>query len=89
MGKSRVAEAPKRQAVGSPKAGELNNSHPEYVPGSESEGEDDAMREPWDDLQPSPGAPISISNDDCDKEQNPSLGPCIAQLERISLGRRQ
>ena len=44
------------------------------------------MRDPWDDLQPSPGSPISITGDDCDKEQDPSLGPCTAHLERISLG---
>ena len=43
------------------------------------------MREPWDYLQPSPGSPINISDDDCDKEQDPSLGPCTAHLERISL----
>ena len=44
------------------------------------------MRNPWDDLQPSPGSPITITNDDCDKEQDPSLGVCTARLERISLG---
>ena len=44
------------------------------------------MRDPWDDLQPSPSSPITISNDDCDKEQDPSLGPCTARLETISLG---
>ena len=44
------------------------------------------MRELWNDLQPSPGSPISISNDECDKEQDPSLGLCTAHMERISLG---
>ena len=44
------------------------------------------MCKPWDDLQPSPGSPISISDDDCGKEQDPSLGPCTAHLKRISLG---
>ena len=44
------------------------------------------MRNPWDDVQPYPHSPISITNDDCDKEQDPSLGPCTARLERISLG---
>ena len=44
------------------------------------------MRKPWDDLQPSLGSPISITDDDCDKEQDPSLGPCTAHVERISLG---
>ena len=43
------------------------------------------MCEPWDDLPPSPGSPISITDDDCDKEQDLSLGPCTANLERISL----
>ena len=44
------------------------------------------MRDPWDDVQPSPHSPITVTNDDCDKEQDPSLGPCTARLERISLG---
>ena len=44
------------------------------------------MRDPWDDVQPSLGSPITITDDDCDKEQDPSLGPCTARLERISLG---
>ena len=36
--------------------------------------------------QQSPCSPITVSDDDCDKEQDPSLGPCTARLERISLG---
>ena len=84
--KSQVAEAPKRHAVGSPGAGEFNNPNPEFVLGSESECEDDDMRELWDELQPSPGSPISIYDDDWDKEQDPSLGLCTTHLERISLG---
>ena len=44
------------------------------------------MRDSWDDVQPSPHSPISITDDACDKEQDPSLGPCTARLERISLG---
>ena len=44
------------------------------------------MRDPWDDVQPSPGSPITITDDDCDKEQDPSLGLRTAHLERISLG---
>ena len=44
------------------------------------------MRDPWDDVQPSPRSPITVTDDDCDKEQDPSLGPCTARLERISLG---
>ena len=44
------------------------------------------MRDLWDDVQPYPRSPITITNDNCDKEQDPSLGPCTARLERISLG---
>ena len=44
------------------------------------------MRDLWDDVQPSPRPPITITDDDCDKEQDPSLGPCTTRLERISLG---
>ena len=43
------------------------------------------MRDPWDDVQPSPRSPITITDNDCDKGQDPSLGPCTARLERISL----
>ena len=84
--KSRVPETPKRQAVGSPEARDLNTHDPKYAPITLSESEaDDEMREQWDDLQPSLCSPISISDDDCDKEQDPSLGLCTAHLERISL----
>ena len=74
--KSRVPQAPKRQAVGSPEAGDLNTHDPDYAPILLSESEaDDEMRDPWDDIQPSPrSSPISITYDDCDKEQDPSLG---------------
>ena len=85
--KSRVPQAPKRQAVGSPEAGDVNSGDPDYAPITLSESEaDDEMRDLWDDVQPSPRSPISITDDDCDKEQDPSLGPCTARLERISLG---
>ena len=85
--KPRVPQAPKRQAVGSLEAGDLNTHDPNYAPIALSESEaDDEMRDPWDDLQPSPSSPITITDDDCDKEQDPSLGPCTACLERISLG---
>ena len=84
--KSRVAEAPKREAVSSPEAGEFNNPYPKYVLGSESECEDDDMRKLWDELQPSPSPPMSISDSDCDKEQHSSLGRCTANSERMSLG---
>ena len=81
-----MAEAPRRQAVGSPEAGEFNNPNPEYVPGSESECEHDDMCELWDELKPSPGPPMSISDYDWDKERHPSLSWCTANLERMSLG---
>ena len=35
--------------------------------------------------QPSLGPPMSISDDDCDKEQHPSLGRCTTNLERMPL----
>ena len=82
-----MPDAPKRQAAGSPKAGDLNTFDPNYAPMALSEIEaDDEMREPWDDLQPSLGSLISISDDDFDKEQDPLLGPYTTRLERISLG---
>ena len=81
------AHATKKQAVGSPEAGDLNTSDPDYAPITLSESEaDDEMRNPWDDVQPFPRSSITITDDDCDKEQEPSLGPCTARLERISLG---
>ena len=55
------------------------------MPLSESEA-DDEMRDLWDDVQPSPRSPITVTNDDCHKEQDPSLGLCTVRLERISLG---
>ena len=82
-----VPQAPKRQAVGSPETGDLNTCDPGYAPIILSESEaDDEMRNPWDDVQPSPRSPITITDGDCDKGQDPSLGPCTARLERISLG---
>ena len=85
--KSRVPQAPKRQAVGSPKAGYVNSGNPDYAPITLNEGEaNDEMRNPWDDVQPSPHSPITVTDDDCDKEQDPLLGPCTIRLERISLG---
>ena len=44
------------------------------------------MHDLWDDVQLCPRSPITVTDDDCDKEQDPSLGPCTAHLERISLG---
>ena len=86
MCKSRVPQAPKRQAVVSPENGDLNTCDPGYAPIILRESEaDDEMRDPWDDVQPSPHSPITITDDDCDKGQDPSLGPYTTCLERISL----
>ena len=85
--KSRVPQAPKRHAVGSPEAGDLNTGDLDYAPIPLNESEaDDEMADLWDYVQPCPPSPISITDDDCDKEQDPSLSPCTARLERISLG---
>ena len=67
--KSRVPQAPKKQALGSPKAGDLNTPDPDYAPIPLSESEaDDEMHNLWDDVQPSPCSPINVIDDDCDKE---------------------
>ena len=67
--KSRVPQAPKRHAVGSPEAGDLNTGDPDYAPIPLSESEaDDEMPDLWDYVQPCPPSPISITDDDCDKE---------------------
>ena len=82
-----MPQAPKRHAIGSSEAGDLNTCNPDYAPITLSESEaDDEMHDPWNDVQPSPRSPITITDDDCDKEQEPSLGPCTTRLERISLG---
>ena len=84
-----MPQAPKGHAVGSPKAGDLNTGDPDYAPIPLSESEaDDEMHDLWDDVQPSPRPPITIIDDDCHKEQDPSLGPCTTRFERISLGGR-
>ena len=84
---SRVPQAPKRQAVGSPETGDVNAGDPDYAPITLTQSEtDDEMQDLWDYTQPSPDSPITVSDEDCDKEQDPSLGPCTACLERISLG---
>ena len=76
-----------RQAVGSPETGDVNAGDPDYAPITLTQSEtDDEMQDLWDYAQPSPDSPITVSDEDCDKEQDPSLGPCTARLERISLG---
>ena len=39
-------------------------------------------------VQPSPRSPISITNDDCDKEQDPWLEPVHRPLGEDLLGHR-
>ena len=41
--KSQVGGVPKRQAVGSPQAGEFNNTNALYIPGLQSEREANGM----------------------------------------------
>ena len=49
--KSRVPQAPKRQAVVSPQAGDVNAGDLDYAPVTLSESEaDDEMRNLWDDV---------------------------------------
>ena len=84
---SRVPQAPKRQAVGSPETGDVNAGDPDYAPITLTQSEtDDEMQDLCDYAEPSPHSPITVSDEHCDKEQDPSLGPCTARLERISLG---
>ena len=46
--KSRVPQAPKRQAVGSPKAGDVNAGNPDYAPITLTQSEtDDEMQDLW------------------------------------------
>ena len=65
---------------------DVNTGDLDYAPVTLSESEaDDEMHDLWDDVQPSPQSPITITDDDCHKQQDPSLGPCTTRLERISL----
>ena len=68
-GGSRVPQAPKRQPVGSPNAGDVNTVDSNYAPIALSESEaDDEMPDLWDDVQLCPRSPITVADDDCDKE---------------------
>ena len=85
--KSREHQAPKRQAAGSLEAGDVNASDPNYALITLTQSEtDDEMQDLWDYAQQSPHSLITVSDGDCDKEQDPLLGPCTARFERISLG---
>ena len=84
--KSRVGGAPKRQAIGSPQAGEFDSADVVYLPGSETETEDEDMCVVSDDEGPAPGPSNRISTNDWDEEQHTTLGMCAANLKRMSLG---
>ena len=46
-----MSQAPKRQAVGSLEAGDVNSGDFDYAPITLTQSEtDDEMREPWDDV---------------------------------------
>ena len=48
---SRVPQAPKRRAVGSPEAGDVSTGDPNYASIAISESDaDDEMRNLWDDI---------------------------------------
>ena len=84
--KSQAGGAPKRQAVSSPQVGELYGTDALYVPGSESESEDEDMCVVSEDEGLAPGPSYRISTDDWDEEQHTSLGMCAANMKRLSLG---
>ena len=85
---SRVPQAPKRQAVGSPEAGDVNAGDPDYAPITLTQSEtDDEMQDLCDYAEPSPHSPITVSDEHCDKEQDPSLGPCTVSGARPQVPR--
>ena len=58
--KSREPQAPKRLAVGSPEAGDVNAGDPDYAPITLTQSEtDDEMQDLWDYAQRSPRSPIT------------------------------
>ena len=60
--KSREPQAPKRLAVGSPEAGDVNAGDPDYAPITLTQSEtDDEMQDLWDYAQQSPRSPITVS----------------------------
>ena len=85
-----VPQTPKRHAVGSPETGDVNAGDPDYAPITLTQSEtDDKMQDLWDYAQLSPRSPITVSDDDCDEEQDPSLGPCTAPFGEDLLGCRR
>ena len=78
--------APKRQAIGSPQAGEFESADAVYLPKSETETEDENMCMVSDDEEPTPGPSNRISTNDWDEEQQTTMGMCAASLKRMSLG---
>ena len=85
-GKSRVGGAPKRQAIGSLQVGEFESADALYLPGSETETEDEDMCMVSNDAGLAPGPFNRISTNDRDEEQHPTLSMCAASLKRMSLG---
>ena len=78
--------APKRQAIGSPQVGKFESADAVYLPGSESESEDEDMCVVFDDERPALGPPNRISTNYWDEEQYTMLGMCAASWKRMSLG---
>ena len=60
--------AKKRQAIGSPQAGEFDSADAVYLIGSESKSEDEDMCVVSDGEGPSPGPSNRISTNDWDEE---------------------
>ena len=83
--KSRAGGAPKRQAVNSPQVGELYSTDALYVPGSESESENEDMCVVSEDEGLAPSPSYRISTNDWDEERHTSLGMCAANMKRMSL----
>ena len=77
---------PKRQAIGSPQAGEFESADASYLPESENETEDEGMCMVSDDEALAPGPSNRISTNDWNEEQHKTLGMCAASLKRMSLG---
>ena len=84
--KSRVGGAPKRQAICSLQAREFESANALYLPGSESESENEDMCVVCDDEGLAPGPSNRISINDWDEEQQTTLSMCVASLKRMSLG---
>ena len=85
-GKSPVGGAPKRQAIGSPQAGEFESANATCLLELQIEIEDEDMCVVSDDEGPAPGPSNRSSTNDWEEEQNTMLGMCATSLKRMSLG---